>query len=88
MKSATLRLESQKEKYSSLIQGYVLYFKMYNAKTSRVIHSLQNFHSDVLSFQGEIVVNSRCFDTQSYTSLHSLVNGMFPPTNSSEQVQL
>ncbi|XP_047156468.1 phosphatidate phosphatase PAH2 isoform X3 [Vigna umbellata] len=36
-------------------------------------------------FQGEIVVNSRCFDTHSYTSLHSLVNGMFPPTNSSEQ---
>ncbi|KAL9330581.1 hypothetical protein ACSQ67_000191 [Phaseolus vulgaris] len=39
----------------------------------------------IINPRGEIVVNSRCFDTQSYTSLHALVNGMFPPTNSSEQ---
>ncbi|XP_027940506.1 phosphatidate phosphatase PAH2 isoform X1 [Vigna unguiculata] len=39
----------------------------------------------IINPRGEIVVNSRCFDTHSYTSLHSLVNGMFPPTNSSEQ---
>ncbi|CAJ1972679.1 unnamed protein product [Sphenostylis stenocarpa] len=40
----------------------------------------------IINPRGEIVVNRRCFDTQSYTSLHSLVNGMFPPTNSSEQI--
>ncbi|KAK7310515.1 hypothetical protein RJT34_08069 [Clitoria ternatea] len=35
--------------------------------------------------RGEISVNCRCLDTKSYTSLHALVNGMFPPTSSSEQ---
>ncbi|KAL2574824.1 hypothetical protein AAZV13_17G211100 [Glycine max] len=39
----------------------------------------------IINPRGEIAVNRRCFDTKSYTSLHSLVNGMFPPTNSSEQ---
>ncbi|KAI4336967.1 hypothetical protein L6164_015432 [Bauhinia variegata] len=34
--------------------------------------------------KGEVAVN-RCLDTKSYTSLHALVNGMFPPTSSSEQ---
>ncbi|KAK7283302.1 hypothetical protein RIF29_12727 [Crotalaria pallida] len=38
----------------------------------------------IINPRGEIVV-SRRFDTNSYTSLHALVNGMFPPTNSSEQ---
>lgn len=37
--------------------------------------------------QGEVAVNRR-LDTKSYTSLHALVNGMFPLTNSSEQVYL
>lgn len=37
-----------------------------------------------LCFQGEIAVNF--LDTKSYTSLHAAVNGMFPPTDSSEQV--
>ncbi|KAK7321701.1 hypothetical protein VNO77_32579 [Canavalia gladiata] len=39
----------------------------------------------IINPRGEIAVNRRCFDTKSYTSLHALVNGMFPPTNSSEQ---
>ncbi|CAL0332696.1 unnamed protein product [Lupinus luteus] len=38
----------------------------------------------IINHRGEIVVN-RCLDTKSYTSLHAVVNGMFPPTNSSEQ---
>lgn len=39
----------------------------------------------IINPRGEIAVNRRCFNTQSYTSLHALVHGMFPPTNSSEQ---
>ncbi|KAL2318576.1 hypothetical protein Fmac_032452 [Flemingia macrophylla] len=39
----------------------------------------------IINPKGEIAVNRRCFDTQSYTSLHTLVHGMFPPTNSYEQ---
>ncbi|KAL5194356.1 Phosphatidate phosphatase PAH2 [Glycine soja] len=35
--------------------------------------------------KGEVVINHHV-DTKSYTSLHALVNGMFPPTSSSEQV--
>lgn len=35
----------------------------------------------IINPKGEIVVN-RSLDTKSYTSLHALVNGMFPPTNS------
>ncbi|CAI8599231.1 unnamed protein product [Vicia faba] len=38
----------------------------------------------IINPRGEIVVN-RCIDTKSYTSMHALVNGMFPPTSSSEQ---
>ncbi|XP_028768511.1 phosphatidate phosphatase PAH2-like [Neltuma alba] len=38
----------------------------------------------IINPKGEIVVN-RQHDTKSYTSLHALVNGMFPPTNTSEQ---
>ncbi|KAK7351653.1 hypothetical protein VNO77_11250 [Canavalia gladiata] len=38
----------------------------------------------IINPRGEIVVNRR-LDTKSYTSMHALVNGMFPPTNSSEQ---
>ncbi|KAE9588422.1 putative phosphatidate phosphatase [Lupinus albus] len=38
----------------------------------------------IINPRGEIVIN-RCLDTKSYTSLHAVVNGMFPPTNSSEQ---
>ncbi|OMO78979.1 hypothetical protein CCACVL1_13981 [Corchorus capsularis] len=34
--------------------------------------------------KGEVAVNRRV-DTKSYTSLHALVHGMFPPTASSEQ---
>ncbi|KAH1190183.1 Phosphatidate phosphatase PAH2 [Glycine max] len=34
--------------------------------------------------KGEVVINHHV-DTKSYTSLHALVNGMFPPTSSSEQ---
>ena len=37
--------------------------------------------SDDLVMQGEIVVNRRV-DAKTYTSLHALVNGMFPPTTS------
>jgi hypothetical protein len=36
--------------------------------------------------QGEVAVNRRV-DTKSYTSLHALVHGMFPPMTSFEQVQ-
>lgn len=39
----------------------------------------------IINPKGEISVNRRCLDTKSYTSLHALVNGMFPPTDSSEQ---
>jgi phosphatidate phosphatase LPIN len=35
--------------------------------------------------QGEVAVNRRV-DTKSYTSLHALVHGMFPPMTSFEQV--
>ncbi|XP_061343170.1 phosphatidate phosphatase PAH2-like [Gastrolobium bilobum] len=38
----------------------------------------------IINPKGEIAVN-RCLDTKSYTSLHALVNGMFPLANSSEQ---
>ncbi|MED6218723.1 hypothetical protein PIB30_029172 [Stylosanthes scabra] len=39
----------------------------------------------IINPKGEIVVNRR-IDTKSYTSLHALVNGMFPPmTSTSEQ---
>ncbi|CAL0322451.1 unnamed protein product [Lupinus luteus] len=38
----------------------------------------------IINPRGEIVVN-HYLDTKSYTSLHALVNGMFPPTYSSEQ---
>ncbi|KAL1821913.1 hypothetical protein ACET3Z_016782 [Daucus carota] len=37
----------------------------------------------IINPKGEVVVN-RC-DKKSYTSLHAIVNGMFPPTPSSEQ---
>lgn len=38
--------------------------------------------------QGEVAVNRRV-DTKSYTSLHALVHGMFPPiSSSSEQVSI
>ncbi|XP_057425350.1 phosphatidate phosphatase PAH2 isoform X2 [Lotus japonicus] len=39
----------------------------------------------IINPRGEIAVNRRCLDSKSYTSLHALVNGMFPPTTSSEQ---
>lgn len=38
----------------------------------------------IINPKGQVVVNHR-LDTRSYTSLHSLVNGMFPPMASTEQ---
>ncbi|XP_057973646.1 phosphatidate phosphatase PAH2 [Malania oleifera] len=38
----------------------------------------------IINPKGHVAVN-RCVDTKSYTSLHELVNGMFPPMSSSEQ---
>ncbi|GAA0177457.1 hypothetical protein LIER_29696 [Lithospermum erythrorhizon] len=38
----------------------------------------------IINPKGEIVVN-RHINTKSYTSLHGLVNGVFPPTSLSEQ---
>ncbi|KAL6317077.1 hypothetical protein AAG906_029829 [Vitis piasezkii] len=38
----------------------------------------------IINPKGEVAVNHRV-DTKSYTSLHTLVNGMFPSTSSSEQ---
>ncbi|CBI19531.3 unnamed protein product, partial [Vitis vinifera] len=38
----------------------------------------------IINPKGEVAVNRRV-DTKSYTSLHTLVNGMFPSTSSSEQ---
>lgn len=35
--------------------------------------------------QGEVAINHR-IDVKSYTSLHTLVNDMFPPTSMVEQV--
>lgn len=46
---------------------------------------MPTFPFDDLGMQGEVAVNRRV-DTKSYSSLHALVNGMFPSTNSSEQV--
>ncbi|QHN88456.1 hypothetical protein HN51_042378 [Arachis hypogaea] len=37
----------------------------------------------IINPRGEIAVN--CFDAQSYPSLHAVVDGIFPPTDSSEQ---
>lgn len=39
-----------------------------------------------LNAQGQVTVNRRV-DTRSYTSLHELVNGIFPPMSSFEQVR-
>ncbi|KOM51515.1 hypothetical protein LR48_Vigan09g017400 [Vigna angularis] len=39
----------------------------------------------IINPRGEVVVNRRV-DSKSYASLHALVNGIFPPTNSNEQV--
>lgn len=38
-----------------------------------------------LYLQGEVAINNR-IDVKSYTSLHTLVNDMFPPTSLVEQV--
>lgn len=38
----------------------------------------------IINPKGEVVVNHRV-DTKSYTSLHALVNGMFPPVSTVEQ---
>lgn len=38
----------------------------------------------IINPKGEVAVNRR-IDTRSYTSLHALVNGMFPPMSSREQ---
>ncbi|XP_038985993.1 phosphatidate phosphatase PAH2-like isoform X3 [Phoenix dactylifera] len=38
----------------------------------------------IINPKGEVTVNRRV-DTKSYTSLHALVNGMFPPMSSAEQ---
>uniref|UniRef100_A0A5B7ACR6 LNS2/PITP domain-containing protein n=1 Tax=Davidia involucrata TaxID=16924 RepID=A0A5B7ACR6_DAVIN len=38
----------------------------------------------IINPKGEVAVNRR-IDTKSYTSLHALVHGMFPPMSSSEQ---
>ncbi|KAK8513852.1 hypothetical protein V6N13_005036 [Hibiscus sabdariffa] len=38
----------------------------------------------IINPKGEVAVNRRV-DTKSYSSLHALVHGMFPPTTSSEQ---
>ncbi|KAI3762941.1 hypothetical protein L1987_53384 [Smallanthus sonchifolius] len=37
----------------------------------------------IINPKGEVVVN-RCNDTKSYNSLHSIVNGIFPPTSEQE----
>ncbi|OVA10457.1 Lipin [Macleaya cordata] len=39
----------------------------------------------IINPKGEVAVN-RWVDTKSYTSLHALVNGMFPPMSSAEQM--
>ncbi|RAL47274.1 hypothetical protein DM860_013239 [Cuscuta australis] len=39
----------------------------------------------IINPKGEIVVNRHITNTKSYTSLHTLVNGMFPVVSSSEQ---
>ncbi|CAK8569523.1 unnamed protein product [Lathyrus sativus] len=39
----------------------------------------------IINPKGEISINRRYLDANSYTSLHTLVNGMFPPTSSYEQ---
>ena len=40
---------------------------------------------EFLRYQGEVVVDNRV-DHKSYTSLHALVDDMFPPLSSHEQV--
>jgi phosphatidate phosphatase LPIN len=43
------------------------------------------FLSSLYRYQGEVVVDRRV-DHKSYTSLHALVDDMFPPMSSHEQV--
>ena len=43
------------------------------------------FNNLTLNWQGEVAI-SHCIDVRSYTSLHTLVNDMFPPTSLVEQV--
>jgi phosphatidate phosphatase LPIN len=40
----------------------------------------------IINPKGEVAI-SHCIDSKSYTSLHTLVNDMFPPTSMLEQVQ-
>ena len=85
MNLATLRLESQKEKSSSLIPRQL--WKVYITNCCGLFlsdTSLKNFVV-ALSLQGEVAVNRRV-DTKSYNSLHTLVHDMFPPMSCSEQV--
>ncbi|XP_052625161.1 phosphatidate phosphatase PAH2 isoform X2 [Lactuca sativa] len=41
----------------------------------------------IINPKGEVVVN-RCHDTKSYSSLHSIVNGIFPPKSEPQEVNL
>lgn len=38
----------------------------------------------LINWQGEVAISHR-IDVKSYTSLHTLVNDMFPPTSLGEQ---
>lgn len=44
-----------------------------------------SINSQKFNWQGEVAIN-HCVDVKSYTSLHTLVNDMFPPTSLVEQV--
>lgn len=85
MRLATSRLEFRGEKSSSLIQRYIKAFMLRNSTIKALDAIMTKFPSNGLRLQGEVAVNRRV-DTKSYTSLHTLVHGMFPPMTSCEQV--
>lgn len=59
---------------------------MEDGTVSAIDAMMTEFPSDgFYILQGEVAVNRRV-DTKSYTSLHALVHGMFPPMTSFEQV--
>lgn len=67
--------------------GKNLMREMYRNLDSKILMSFKGFFPDALCLQGEVAVHRRV-DTKSYTSLHALVNGMFPAMTTSEQVLL
>lgn len=82
MSSVIGRLGSQRAKYLSSTLRYF----------TNIFHGLPSWdYKGILleifiwTWQGEVAISHR-IDVKSYTSLHTLVNDMFPPTSLVEQV--